>query len=127
MYREDLSVYKNLKGAEELNTFCVGWLDEHHHFQKGVVGRDVLNRVLELCFAPVNKTRGFHVSPFRGREMGEYRVQNGGAGMTLGSAEIRVTGQDGRIYAAPNLVYHYMKDCGYCPPIEFVEAIVSTL
>jgi hypothetical protein len=41
----------------------------------------------------------------------------------LGSAEIRVPGANGRIYAAPDLIYHYMKDCNYLPPREFLEAI----
>lgn len=39
------------------------------------------------------------------------------------SAEIRVPGRNGKTYAAPNLIYHYMKDCGYLPPQEFLEAL----
>ena len=45
--------------------------------------------------------------------------------MLLGSAEIRVFGQNGKIYAAPNLIYHYMKDCGYLPPQEFLDELES--
>ena len=43
--------------------------------------------------------------------------------MGLGSAEIRVKGINGKIYAAPNLIYHYIKDCGYLPPREFLDAL----
>jgi hypothetical protein len=43
--------------------------------------------------------------------------------MLLGSAEIRVPGKDGKVYAAPNLIYHYIKDCGYLPPQEFIDAV----
>jgi hypothetical protein len=43
--------------------------------------------------------------------------------MVLGSAEIRVKGAGGKVYAAPNLIYHYMKDCGYLPPQEFLGAL----
>ncbi len=39
------------------------------------------------------------------------------------SAEIRVLGKNGKSYAAPNLIYHYIKDCGYFPPQEFIDAV----
>ena len=45
--------------------------------------------------------------------------------MALGNAEIRVLGRNGKTYAAPNLIYHYIKDCGYLPPHEFLEAVMS--
>jgi hypothetical protein len=51
----------------------------------------------------------------------EYRGKN----MLLGSAEIRVPGKALRTYSAPNLIYHYMKDCGYLPPQEFLDALDS--
>lgn len=34
----------------------------------------------------------------------------------LGSAEIRAQGADGTLYAAPNLVIHYITEHRYCPP-----------
>jgi len=43
--------------------------------------------------------------------------------MHLGSAEIRVQGIDGAVYAAPNLIYHYMANHNYLPPEEFLGAI----
>lgn len=45
--------------------------------------------------------------------------------MLLGSAEIRVPGKGVKSYAAPNLLYHYIKDCGYLPPQEFLDAVNS--
>jgi hypothetical protein len=44
----------------------------------------------------------------------------------LGSAEIRVQGADGTLYAAPNLVIHYMTAHHYCPPEEFCRAAART-
>lgn len=45
--------------------------------------------------------------------------------MWLGSAEIRVKAKDGRIYAAPNLIYHYVAEHDYDPPKEFIEALLQ--
>ncbi|WP_456044162.1 DUF7919 family protein [Streptomyces rubiginosohelvolus] len=42
-----------------------------------------------------------------------------------GSAEIRVMGH-GVAYAAPELVAHYVEAHGYLPPIEFMEAVLSS-
>ena len=29
------------------------------------------------------------------------------------------------IYAAPNLIYHYVKEHRYLPPMEFINAVLS--
>jgi hypothetical protein len=41
-----------------------------------------------------------------------------------GSAEIRVVGV-GRVYAAPDLIGHYVEAHGYCPPEEFIAAVLG--
>jgi hypothetical protein len=41
-----------------------------------------------------------------------------------GSAELHVAAADGRVYAAPSLVLHYVRDHGYGPPAEFVAAVL---
>jgi hypothetical protein len=43
--------------------------------------------------------------------------------MNLGSAEIRVFGKRGKIYAAPNMLYHYVTAHQYKPPDEFLHAL----
>jgi len=45
--------------------------------------------------------------------------------MRLGSAEVWVEGRSGRMYASPNLIYHYIRDCGYQPPAEYVQAVLE--
>ena len=42
----------------------------------------------------------------------------------LGSAELRLVGRDGAVYAAPDLVLHYVEHHNYLPPHEFVEAVM---
>jgi len=127
MYFEDLSPYEYLGREPDPNVLTVGWLDAEHDFPKGTVSDAVLEKILALCFKPVNSTRGIHPSPFIPRNPKEfptgYPVEYKGKRTALGSAEIRVPGKNGKIYAAPNLIYHYIKDCGYLPPQEFLEAL----
>jgi hypothetical protein len=125
MYFKDLAPYVYLKGEPDNNVLTVGWLDGEHAFTKGLAPASALERVLALCFKPVNQARGFHQSPFLKPAPLGYPVEYKGRTMLLGSAEIRVLGRAGKSYAAPNLIYHYMKDCGYLPPLEFLDALNS--
>ena len=129
MYFKDLSPYQYLGREPDPNVLTVGWLDADHDFLKGTVSDAILERILVLCFKPVNSTRGIHQSPFIQGNPKEpsraYPVEYRGKRMALGNAEIRVSGRNGKIYAAPNLIYHYIKDCSYLPPQEFLEALMS--
>jgi hypothetical protein len=44
--------------------------------------------------------------------------------LKLGSAEIRVFAV-GVIYAAPDLVFHYVRDHEYKPPQTFIDAVIA--
>lgn len=46
--------------------------------------------------------------------------------MLLGHAEIRVFGDAGEVYAAPDMLFHYVACHGYLPPAEFVRALMSS-
>ena len=126
MYYEDLSNSINNQNEIEHNIFMVGWLDERHIFPKGDIPPSTLEKILALCFNPVRQTRGFHQSPFLNPSPIGYPVEYKGNNMRLGSAEICVKGKNGKIYRAPNLIYHYIKDCRYLPPKDFLNAIDST-
>ena len=126
MYFQDLCPYSYSGHEVDPSVLTVGWLDIDHEFPKGPVSEGLLRRVLSLCFKPVNQTRGFHHSPFLTPSPLGYPVEYKGQNMLLGSAEIRVQGKHGKSYAAPNLIYHYMKDCGYLPQREFLDALDST-
>jgi len=43
--------------------------------------------------------------------------------MELGYAEIRVFGKGGKLYEAPNMLYHYVTVHHYKPPDEFLQAL----
>jgi hypothetical protein len=42
----------------------------------------------------------------------------------VGSAEIRVHAPSGAIYAAPDMIIHYVEKHGYRPPDHFVQAVM---
>lgn len=125
MYFPDLSPYTYLSREPDPRLLAVGWLDAEHDFPGGRVSDLLLEKILALCFRPVNSTRGIHQSPFLPSNPYGYPVEYKGKRMGLGSAEIRVPGAGGKSYAAPNLIYHYIKDCGYLPPQEFLDALDS--
>jgi hypothetical protein len=72
-------------------------------------------RLLALCCRPMNLTVGHHSCPFCPACQPA----------AWGSGEIRVPG-NGKVYAAPVLVHHYVDAHGYRPPEEFIEAVVQS-
>jgi hypothetical protein len=105
----------------------VGWLDNEHEFRHGRIPADLLEYALKLCEAPVNQTKGLHHCPFCQESAwagsGGIIAERQGPRLLLGSAEIRVAGHGGLVYAAPNMIYHYMQAHQYLPPDEFIEAL----
>lgn len=45
----------------------------------------------------------------------------------LGSSEIRVWSKTGEVYAAPNLIFHYVHTHRYKPPDEFLRALEEAI
>jgi hypothetical protein len=107
----------------------VGWLERGHRYPRGAVTEEFLDRLFAACRSPVAATRGFHVCdlcpPPSERVPWPTTVRRAGVELSVGSAEIRVRGGDGRVYAAPNLVYHYVEAHRYLPPEEFVAAVIG--
>ncbi len=127
MYYPDLSLYEFLSDPRSQGALNVGWLDIGHPFTTGTVTEEALQKILKLCMLPVNQTRGFHDCQFCGKcgEMG-VEIKSIHGTIALGSAEIRVKASD-KTYAAPNLIYHYIKDHQYLPPNEFLVALENAV
>ena len=132
MYFQDLTPYEYLKGRP--SAVNVGWLDSAHPFVRGSVPDGFAARLRSLERQPANQTRGFHVCQFC--DFGPVvansdqialsaRLQHWQEAKALSSAEIRVFGRDGTVYAAPMLIRHYVEVHGYQPPKEFVEAVME--
>ena len=127
MLFEDLSPYRYLPDGddqeEDRRALNIGWLEPPHPFTTGDVPDRFLVALLELCRRPVNRTRGWHFCGFCDSRT-PVTVTVDDETLTLGSAEVRARSADGRIYAAPNLVYHYVETHHYRPPAEFVDAVM---
>jgi hypothetical protein len=122
-YFADLSnyVYGPLSGTNAL-TRNVGWLSPSVAFSTGDVDEEFMTCLWQFCTVSIVQTRGLHECEFcrtRAANVAERRGQQ----LLLGSAEIRVFSKAGDVYAAPNLIYHYVDVHHYLPPAEFIEAV----
>ena len=111
---DDLTPYTYLHPEEERpGTVNIGWLDRWHAFPAGETSEEFQAKLQHLCLQRVKQTRGFYSCDFcKGRNKPH------------SSAEIRVPGK-GRVYAAPELVYHYVVAHAYKPPEEFIAAVLG--
>jgi hypothetical protein len=123
-YFADLTKYTYLPNQAGPNVLNVGWLDQGVPYQRELVDSDVVEALLRLCKKPVNLTRGFHQCPFC-RHVPHLPVSMtvDDQRVTLGNAEIRVSGENGIVYAAPTLVCHYIEKHEYRPPDGFLAAV----
>lgn len=105
-------------------TVNIGWLGASHDFDQMDPDEKLLDLVWDYCKISVAQYRGIHgceyCHPRRsdvGQRHGEMRL--------LGSAEIRVFSDTDAIYAAPDLLFHYMAVHLYKPPDQFISALTA--
>lgn len=68
------------------------------------------------------ESRGIHLCEFC-EPTSRIFAERKGQQMYLGSSEIRVWSKTGEVYAAPNLIFHYVNTHRYKPPDEFLRAL----
>jgi hypothetical protein len=126
MYYPDLTPYRYAFGEGNINpdVLNIGWLDVSHPFPKKKAPEAFLDVLFGRCLDRVNQTRGYHRCAFCLVPSFGVEASRDGVRTTLGSAEIRVEGKGGKIYAAPDLIYHYVAEHDYAPPEEFVGAVL---
>jgi hypothetical protein len=103
-------------------TLNVGWLERHQKFEEQSPADDVLDLLWSFCKVSVARMRGIHECDLDSCE-DTYIATRGGERLILGSAEIRVFGENGVVYAAPTLIYHYVLAHRYKPPDQFLLAL----
>jgi hypothetical protein len=126
-YFEDLSIYTyyNLNGINK-KILNVGWLDHSFEYDKGNVSDEFLDKLVDFIKVNLFVMRGFHVCNLCLKPLNNVlEVKHNNKVMGLGFAEIRVFGEDEKIYAAPNLIYHYITSHNYLPPTEFIKAVIN--
>jgi hypothetical protein len=124
MYYPDLSLQIKTPDEPHPNTRYVGWLDKQHDFTKGQVPEVFLDRLWIYCRNAVLLSFGYHGCDWCNEDF-SVAATRGSEQLSLGSAEIRVLGIGAIAYAAPDLIYHYVTRHNYCPPPEFIEAVMT--
>jgi hypothetical protein len=122
----DLSPYCYQDRYFRNGTLNVGWLDLTKPFRTAEPTQQFLETLLQFATVSVAVMRGAHFFELCGPEKQMDGTECGDDKLFLGMAEIRVFASNGTIYAAPNLIYHYVKDHSYAPPDTFIEAVLTT-
>ena len=123
-YFRDLSPYRFTKTQFSPTVVNVGWLDARHPYSQRKADAQLVDKLLRLCKTnPVNRTRGWHHCPFC--SMYPVIMTIDGEEISLGSAEMRLACEGHVIFAAPDLVCHYIAAHEYRPPDEFMAAVVA--
>ncbi len=134
-YFSDFSKYSYHPNGIRPRTYnigwCVGpriykirWFDGKTEFRRQTAPEYILQTLWDFCKVSVVQMRGMHVCDLCD-EKKPIIVQRNQERLLLGSAEIRVFSNLGDIYAAPNLIYHYVLIHEYKLPDKFVEALTE--
>ena len=123
-YFEDLTPYSYYHLGISDNTLNIGWLGREQPYNRGEVQEDILASLWEFLHYRMLRLRGFHVCEFcTSSHNGPLPIERNYEILHLGTSEIRVIGNNKKIYAAPDLIYHYIAEHSYRPPEEFLEAV----
>jgi hypothetical protein len=126
MFLRDLEPYRYSVPAPLDNVVAVGWLSQSSGYPTGDVSAQFIDSLAGLMSSHrVNPMRGYHACEFCSTSPLKCEVQPGKT-IVLGSAEIWVPSANRSvIYAAPDLVYHYVKEHHYLPPGGFIDAVMA--
>lgn len=103
------------------NVKRIGWLENGHPFNKGIVDSHSLKILEHLLFvdsrfnAKVNMLRGLRPCSICGSQE---EVERG-----LSSGELWIPYGADHFFSAPTLILHYIRKHKYCPPTEFLKAL----
>jgi hypothetical protein len=103
----------------------VGWIDAEHTFPTGECPDGLAAALTRLAQSRVQLTRGYHYCEMCLHILGD--EANDAIELDLvarGSAEFRVLGHR-VVYAAPELIVHYVTAHAYLPPDEFCTAVLT--
>ncbi|MCM1089239.1 MAG: hypothetical protein NC413_00180 [Muribaculum sp.] len=147
MYFEDLTTYAYHNEPED--SLNIGWLERGHSFHKGSVPEEFMNKLWKYLRYPVRIFRGSHIcdlcegAPIATHEDIVKAIKKGiwpspwlkqdtniieykGQKRRVGYYELRVWGKNGKVYAAPSLIVHYILQHDYQPPQEFIDAVMDS-
>ena len=100
----------------------VGWLERGQAFETMIPTEEILDALWSFCTISVMQARGFHLCNLCDEPKMVIASRHGFRRL-LGTSEIRVFGDKGLVYAAPTLIYHYVRTHHYNPPHGFLRAL----
>lgn len=103
-----------------------GWLEPGSDYTAGLFPETFVQALEVAAMDPVFVTRGFHMCQYCSASSGSfgptaYRTFDGGQ-LQLGSACLKVTDRQQRVWLAPTLVLHYISEHNYRPPTDLLES-----
>jgi|HubBroStandDraft_1064217.scaffolds.fasta_scaffold182981_2 hypothetical protein len=127
MYFPDLELLRYYEGAFRAENWsapllAVGWLDHPNAFPTGVIDDAVISKLKAL----VERARRQGLSCFLGIMHCTFcRAANlPGAGSIWSQENVFIPGTDAA-YVAPGEIVHSIEQHSYCPPSEFLQAVLQ--
>jgi hypothetical protein len=123
MHRYDFDPYVYIEGFPLAGVQSIGWLAAGERIRTGTLPAELLQKLADVAAHHVNPSRGFHPCLFCGRRQLTASTSTGKR-VWLGSAEVWLPSPS-TMFAAPNLIVHYIGAHGYLPPDAFIAALES--
>lgn len=126
-YYRDLSRFRYEAGILD-GALNVGWLTWWLPYRRGEAPEGFISALRELCLGPkAVQHRGLHYCPFcfRWKSGSPIRLKHDGREAFLGGSIVAVSHRDGTVFAAPDLICHYVEMHRYLPPAKFIEAVLG--
>lgn len=127
-YYEDLTKCDYFKSWP--NLVAVGWLSSSHQYAKGSVRKEFLSKLIQLQAKAVQDLFnyvmfGFHICDLCSVDrVSEFQVVEGNKRISIGRKNLFVPASDDRVFVSPSTMIHYIIEHGYCPPLEYQEAVM---
>lgn len=129
-YYPDLSRYQNndKRSTDKIftNVYNIGWLSRDHIFPLGEVSQVWLDKLVSLILTRgigfIYVERGIDKCSFC-KESVDIPLSDGRS-ISLGISEVWIPSSlTDKVFAAPDLIYHYIAEHRYKPPDEYLNAV----
>lgn len=124
MYYPDLSHYSYVFDTK-FNVVNIGWLSNKYTFNtEGILSQLFINNLEKIISLGLhNHMRGSHECEFCETDHIHKKLKYNDTEIWLGNGEIWIPDiKQQRIFSSPSLLWHYIIDHNYIPPIDFIES-----
>lgn len=126
MYYEDLSVYR-VGEREYPGIYSIGWLGRGFEYPKGISPDGFYEKLEWIVFT---RNESFDASMLLSRGIEDCFICGQEISMAFGPGKPELVGireiwipHDGKWYACPCMIAHYVRDHQYLPPKVFLDAV----